>query len=275
MSNENDFVRDELKRREGMGGFSRYFNLEPFDNGSGVFGNFKDLNFVTESLGTNNGGVAVDSISGEILYAKEYRDAAQAGCEFIANRIYALMGVPVLRGVLIKNDERYAYATPYDQNLTKLPANRRKEVSSYLLVAAYLKDYDMVGIGPENPYGNLLQNKEGKIIILDHGAALLFRGLTGRKSKSWIEEQNVETVDLMRDPDVQYGKFKRSADVFGDVTDFELRSQAEAILKTITSAIIYEIVDASGLNENDKKVVIKILLDGLVAIRKRFLETEA
>lgn len=274
MSNEIDSVRDELKRKEGMGGFSRYFNLDPFDNGSDAFGNFGDLHFLTGSLGTNNGGVAIDSKSQEILYAKEYRDAAQAGCEFIANRIYALMGVPVLRGVLIKNDLEYAYATPYDQNLTKLPADRRKEVSGFLLVAAYLKDYDIVGIGPENPYGNLMQNKEGKIIILDHGAALLFRGLTGRKSRLWIEEKNVETVDLMRDPNAQYGKFKRSADVFGNVTDIELRNQADVLLNTITSTIIYEIADASGLNENDKKDVIKLLLDGLESIRKRFIETE-
>lgn len=262
---------NNLKEREGKGGFHRFHPIEPFENAADYFSNFSDLKFLSSSFGTNMGGIAYDSKTDETLYVKKYFDSAQASCEFVANRLYALMEVPVLRGVLIKSQDGFAYATPYNDRLKKLLPDKRKIITSYLLVAAYLKDYDIVGIGPENPFGNLMEDENGRVIIIDHGASLLFRGLTGRKSDSWTNEQNVETVDLMRDPNTQHGKFKRSADVFGDITDFDLVEQAANLINKITKTEIEIIINNSGLEKDDREKVEKILVQGLEYIKNRFL----
>src|SRR3989344_1135777 len=207
--------------------------------------------------GTNPGGIFKDHKTGEVLYVKLYRDSSQSSCEFIANKIYQILGAPVLEGSLAPNGDQIAYVTPYHEDLRKLPEERRVEAQKYFVAAAYLMDNDMVGIGPENPYGNLLVDKNGNFVLVDHGAALLFHGLIGRKEPTLLTDRMVSEINTMRMS--RYNP--RSKPIFESITRKEIERQAAEIILKITPEVIDEVVGASMLPDKDKEVVRNLLIN--------------
>lgn len=225
-----------------------------------------DMEHIEEFMGTNSGGVFMDRKTGEFLYAKCYLDASQSSCEFIANKIYQAAGVPVLDGFLVKSAASIAYATPFKKDLRILPEKKRIKAQKIFIAACYLLDWDAVGTGPEDPYGNLREDGNGNLVLLDHGGSLLFRGLNGRKSLDEIAIIDVPEIDSMRS-DIN----PLSQEVFSGISDEEIKRQVVLLVTNVTPELINQVVDQSLIKEPEGRFIKELLIKRREAL-KRFIE---
>lgn len=220
------------------------------------------LKMIKYSKGTNPGGVYIDS-QGRELYVKRYSDPVQSACEFIANKIYAIGGVSVLHGDLIRDREKIAYITPYQRDFSNLSPDRRHLAKEIFVLSAFLLDWDAVGTGPENPYGNLQQNSNGKFFLVDHGGALLYRGLSGRKPSASLSFNYVPELRTLRT-----SINPRAQAIFGTISDLEIKNQIESLINRVSDDSIRIIIKASMLGDESKFV------EQLLISRKNFLHSQ-
>ncbi len=232
--------------------------------------NVTTMEKVGHQMGTNLGGVYKDRETGLDYYIKRYSDRSQASCEWIANRIYKASGAPVLTGVLIPDGDSIAYATLFRQDFRKLPPERRKEAQSVFVAACYLLDWDAIGVGPENPYGNLQVDNQGQFQLVDHGGSLLFRGMhrygkSTRKNPSDLNPSAVGELESMRT-----GINPISQEIFQGINPGEIRKQAHMLIQQVTPEFINSIVDQSGMNSVDARQVKDLLVGRRNALIQRF-----
>lgn len=215
-------------------------------NGYDKFGDVSTMRQIREKMGTNKGGVFEDSETETELYVKRYGDPLQTSCEFIANRIYALAGVRVPRGYVIKDGDSIAYATEFNRNLRELTSYRRGDARQLFVPAAYLLDWDAVGTGQEHPYGNLQEDRDtGDMMVVDHGGALFFKGLTGRKSDDSLQTARIAELDTLRS-DVN----PLSKAIFENLTEEEITQQARKLTEALRDdGLIKEIVAQSRIED--------------------------
>lgn len=220
---------------------------------------------ISERLGTNPGGIFRDRKTGKKLYIKQYEDPEQAGCEFIANQIYKLLGAPVLNGILLDKESSPAYATEYQPDFRDLPKERRNEAKKFFVAIAYLADWDAVGTGPEHPYGNLQVNDKGELILIDHGGSLLFRGLQGRKDLKKLVSHDIPEINSMRS-----NLNPLSKAIFGDITEDEISSQVKTLVEKLDDNRIREIVEEAGLSISTQKTVLNLLIGRRKALESKY-----
>ena len=131
-----------------------------------------DLTKVSGQLGSNEGGW-YEKPNGERFYVKFYENPSQGQAEFVANAVYAKLGIKAVRSEIIQLDGREAIASPAVPEAT--PASREaqggsEDVQKGFVADAFLANWDVVGL----VYDNIVQGEDG-FYRIDNGGSLIFR----------------------------------------------------------------------------------------------------
>ena len=138
-----------------------------------------------EQAGTNPGGF-YRGRDGVDRYVKKYDDASQVYGEAVSNNAYRRLGIeaPETSVFKLQGDPWIANKiVPNKGTLAEVGVTKEiaDEVLDGFVADVWLKNWDVIGAGVENTYGNIVVTTGGKVARIDQGGSLLFRGLTGRK----------------------------------------------------------------------------------------------
>jgi hypothetical protein len=150
--------------------------------------------FVQEALtrvkgtqyGSNEGGVHVDSDTGEKYYVKHYENPDQAKSEVLAGKIYDHMGIKTLNPEYREIDGRPSVVTKWNDDLSQLgyhgsrqiDSDQANEIGKMYHGAILTKNWDIVG----QDYDNITKNSKGDLHAIDHGGTFEFRAQGGHKN---------------------------------------------------------------------------------------------
>lgn len=150
------------------------------------------------SRGTTDGGV-YDGADGVRRYVKFYNDATHAGCELLATRLYAELGIDVpaaavfnaaktaAKGVVdVPHGTTWCYATDWLHGAQALGAAgvteaRARRFLRGLVADAWLANWDVVGAATDNVV--VVPARRERLVRLDNGGALLMRARGARKAE--------------------------------------------------------------------------------------------
>lgn len=213
------------------------------------------LRKVGSQLGSNEGGWYEHPSSNERFYLKFYENPDQAKVEFIANSIYAKLGIKTVKSELVEADGREAISSP--EITGSQPTYREDQKASHdvrggFVADAYLANWDVVGLN----YDNIMQGEDGMYRV-DNGGSLIFRAQGGSKQFS---PHDIPELHTMLNPDFTAGQ------VFEGITKQEMAEQARTLVEKLDVASIDAIIAESELTGEAAAIV----REGLVG-RRDFL----
>jgi hypothetical protein len=141
---------------------------------------------IGHQLGSNPGGVHVDTETGEKHYVKYYRNPEQAKSEALAARIHEHMGIHTLKPKYQKIDGKHAVVTKWNDHLEKmhphhfenLTHSQQHDIGKMYHAAVLTKNWDIVGLG----HDNIERDKHtGHLHSVDAGGTFNFRAQGGHK----------------------------------------------------------------------------------------------
>ncbi|MCA9309280.1 hypothetical protein KC973_02790 [Candidatus Saccharibacteria bacterium] len=212
---------------------------------------------VGQQLGSNEGGWYEDQTSGERLYVKFYENMDQARVEYIANAIYAKLGISAVRSEIIQVDGRDAIAaTAIDEPRDMSGAEMHDDpaVRAGFVADAYLANWDVVGLVNDN----IVMSSDGPCRV-DNGGAMIFRAQGGPKE---FPADDIPELTTMLNPSFPAGK------VFEGLTEADMAAQAQHLVENLTEADIRTIVEESGATGD----VAEGLVQSLVGRRQFLIE---
>lgn len=221
-----------------------------------------DLTKVSGQLGSNEGGW-YEKPNGERFYVKFYENPSQGQAEFVANAVYAKLGIKAVRSEIIQLDGREAIASPAVPEAT--PANGEaqggsEDVQKGFVADAFLANWDVVGL----VYDNIVQGKDG-FYRIDNGGSLIFRAQGGDKAYS---PDSIPELQSMRVPG------RPTGEVFAGITEDEIGKQARELVSKLSPEDIRAIVDESGLEGEDRDRILTGLLGRREYLAKTYGEPE-
>ena len=222
----------------------------------------QDLTKVGDQLGTNEGGW-YEKPNGERFYVKFYENPSQGQAEFVANAIYAKLGIKAARSEIIQLDGREAIASPAVPEAT--PASREaqggsEDVQKGFVADAFLANWDVVGL----VYDNIIQGEDG-FYRIDNGGSLIFRAQGGDKAYS---PDSIPELQSMRVPG------RPTGEVFAGITEVEIGKQARELVSKLSPEDIRAIVDESGLEGENRDQILTGLLGRREYLAKTYMETK-
>ena len=134
--------------------------------------------------GSNEGGWYQDPETGDKYYVKFYRNPDQGKVEFVANAVYAKLGVKTVRSELVEIGGREAVASKQVPGAhSSSPESQRssQEVRDGFVADAYLANWDVIGL----EYDNIVESDDG-FYRIDNGGAMTFRAQGG--SKKFVQD---------------------------------------------------------------------------------------
>ena len=221
-----------------------------------------DLTKISGQLGSNEGGW-YEKPNGERFYVKFYENPSQGQAEFVANAVYAKLGIKAVRSEIIQLDGREAIASPAVPEAT--PASREaqsgsEDIQKGFVADAFLANWDVVGL----VYDNIVQGKDG-FYRIDNGGSLIFRAQGGDKAYS---PDSVPELQSMRVPG------RPTGEVFAGITEDEIGRQARKLVSKLSPEDIRAIVDESGLEGEDRDRILTGLLGRREYLAKTYGEPE-
>lgn len=221
-----------------------------------------DLTKVSGQLGSNEGGW-YEKPNGERFYVKFYENPSQGQAEFVANAIYAKLGIKAVRSEIIQLDGREAIASPAVPEA--MPASREaqggsEDVQKGFVADAFLANWDVVGL----VYDNIVQGEDG-FYRIDNGGSLIFRAQGGDKAYS---PDSIPELQSMRVPG------RPTGEVFAGITEDEIGRQARELVSKLSPEDIRTIVDESGLEGGDRDRILTGLLGRREYLAKTYVESE-
>ena len=216
-----------------------------------------DLTKVSGQLGSNEGGW-YEKPNGERFYVKFYENPSQGQAEFVANAVYAKLGIKAVRSEIIQLDGREAIASPAVPEAT--PASKEaqggsEDVQKGFVADAFLANWDVVGL----VYDNIVQGEDG-FYRIDNGGSLIFRAQGGDKTYS---PDSIPELQSMRVPG------RPTGEVFAGITEDEIGRQARELVSKLSPEDIRAIIDESGLEGKDRDRI----LTGLLGRREYLVKT--
>ncbi|MFZ4632026.1 MAG: hypothetical protein ACOYL8_02340 [Patescibacteria group bacterium] len=194
---------------------------------------------ISEQLGSNRGGWYEDSASKEKFYVKFYKNFDQARVEYIANAIYKKLGINTVESELKTVDNEEAIASSEISGAKSVyedEVKQSEEIRSGFVADAYLANWDVTGAS----YDNLVKGEDGKMYRIDNGGSLTFRARGGQKE---YPSDQIPELKNMRDLNFPSGR------VFGDITEENMRQQAEKLINALSEEDIDKIIEQSGCSE--------------------------
>lgn len=207
-----------------------------------------DVKRVSEKLGSNEGGW-FEKQNGEKYYVKFYENPNQGRAEFIANAIYEKAGIKAAHTerVLIDGREAIASAAIKEaRSAAVLDQAASFDVQNGFVADAFLANWDVVGA----TYDNIVQNQDG-FYRIDNGGSLIFRAQGGDKEFSAKEIPELESMRV---------RGRQTGDVFGGITEDEIRRQAQEFVQKVQPEDILSIVNQSGISGKARERVLQGLL---------------
>ncbi len=198
--------------------------------------------------GTNEGGWYQDPETGDRYYVKFYRNPDQGRVEFVANAVYEKLSIKAVRSEIVEIEGREAVASKQVPGAhSSSPESQRgsQEVRDGFVADAYLANWDVIGL----EYDNIVESDDG-FYRIDNGGAMTFRARGG--SKEFVQDDIPELHSML-----EHGTAKQ---IFGGITESEIRVQAQALLNRLSPDDIEEIVTRSGLEGEQREKVLKGLL---------------
>ena len=211
---------------------------------------------ISEQLSSNRGGWYEDSANKEKFYVKFYKNFDQARAEYIANAIYTRLGINAVKSEFKTVDDEEAIASSEiseAKSVYRDEVKQSEDIRSGFIADAYLANWDVTGAN----YDNIVKDAEGRMHRIDNGGSLTFRA---RGEQKEYPPDQIPELQNMRNPNYPAGK------VFGDITEDEMRRQAEKLVKTLSEEAIDKIIEQSGCLEEMAETV-KLGLKG----RRQFL----
>ena len=203
---------------------------------------------ISGQLGSNEGGWYEDEQSGDRFYVKFYENPSQGKVEYIANAIYAQLGIKTVHSELIQMDGREAVASPAVPNAHNIGMEAQrasKDVRDGFVADAFLANWDVIGL----VYDNIVESDDG-FYRIDNGGAMIFRAQGGPKEFSPDDIPELHSM-------LEHGSAKK---VFGGITESEIRAQARDLLDKLSPEDIERIVQKSGLEGRERERVFNGLL---------------
>lgn len=221
-----------------------------------------DLTKVSGQLGSNEGGW-YEKPNGERFYVKFYENPSQGQAEFVANAVYAKLGIKAVRSEIIQLDGREAIASPAVPEATPASGEAQggsEDVQKGFVADAFLANWDVVGL----VYDNIVQGKDG-FYRIDNGGSLIFRAQGGDKAYS---PDSIPELQSMRVPG------RPTGEVFAGITEDEIGKQARELVSKLSPEDIRAIVDESGLEGEDRDRILTGLLGRREYLAKTYGEPE-
>ena len=221
-----------------------------------------DLTKISGQLGSNEGGW-YEKPNGERFYVKFYENPSQGQAEFVANAVYAKLGIKAVRSEIIQLDGREAIASPAVPEA--MPASREaqgesEDIQKGFVADAFLANWDVVGL----VYDNIVQGKDG-FYRIDNGGSLIFRAQGG--DKAYLPD-SIPELQSMRVPG------RPTGEVFAGITEDEIGRQARKLVSKLSPEDIRAIVDESGLEGEDRDRILTGLLGRREYLAKTYGEPE-
>lgn len=216
-----------------------------------------DLTKVSGRLGSNEGGW-YEKPNGERFYVKFYENPSQGQAEFVANAVYAKLGIKAVRSEIIQLDGREAIASPAVPEATPASGEAQggsEDVQKGFVADAFLANWDVVGL----VYDNIVQGKDG-FYRIDNGGSLIFRAQGGDKAYSPDSIPELQSMRVSGRP---------TGEVFAGITEDEIGKQARELVSKLSPEDIRAIVDESGLQGEDRDRI----LTGLLGRREYLAKT--
>ena len=207
-----------------------------------------DVKRVSEKLGSNEGGW-FEKQNGEKYYVKFYENPNQGRAEFIANAIYEKAGIKAAHTERVVIDGREAIASAAIKEARSVAAVDQAaslDVQNGFVADAFLANWDVVGA----TYDNIVQNQDG-LYRIDNGGSLIFRAQGGDKEFSAKEIPELESMRV---------RGQQTGDVFGGITEDEIRRQAQEFVQKVQPEDILSIVNQSGISGKARERVLQGLL---------------
>ena len=137
-------------------------------------------------LGSNPGGIHVDTETNEKHYIKKYKNPEQAKVESLTGKIYKHMGIHTLDPELhdtssIKTKWNEHVKTKDPSFYNKPSAKHAAQIGKMYHAAVLTKNWDIVGLDHDNVVHN---SKTDNLHAIDHGGAFHFRAQGGHKDYS-------------------------------------------------------------------------------------------
>ena len=208
-----------------------------------------DLTKVSGRLGSNEGGW--------------YENPSQGQAEFVANAVYAKLGIKAVRSEIIQLDGREAIASPAVPEATPASGEAQggsEDVQKGFVADAFLANWDVVGL----VYDNIVQGKDG-FYRIDNGGSLIFRAQGGDKAYSPDSIPELQSMRVSGRP---------TGEVFAGITEDEIGKQARELVSKLSPEDIRAIVDESGLEGEDRDRILTGLLGRREYLAKAYGESE-
>ena len=221
-----------------------------------------DLTKISGQLGSNEGGW-YEKPNGERFYVKFYENPSQGQAEFVANAVYAKLGIKAVRSEIIQLDGREAIASPAVPEATPASGEAQggsEDVQKGFVADAFLANWDVVGL----VYDNIVQGEDG-FYRIDNGGSLIFRAQGGDKAYS---PDSIPELQSMRVPG------RPTGEVFAGITEDEIGRQARELVSKLSPEDIRAIVDESGLEGEDRDRILTGLLGRREYLAKTYGESE-
>lgn len=221
--------------------------------------------------GTQGAQWYLDKKSGDRFITKTYEKAGEkatdrCATEFIANRIYNMMGIPAQETYLVDGkvvSREIKGMTGYNYSLGN-PKDfcQHQDIKNGFIVDAWLANWDVFGL----EYDNVFRTKDGRMVRLDAGGTMFFRAMGA--SKPSFSNEAVTEVETMRNPNMA----KQAGIVYQNfVTDNDVKEQVSELNKVMTDEVISALVKTSGISNPD--LIITALISRRNWLVKKYLET--
>lgn len=210
--------------------------------------------------GTQGGKWYLDKASGDRYFVKSYEHHPEgknrAATEYIANRIYAHMGILVpethmvggkvamkeMKG-LVKFPYNFGSGKSFSVAQAKTFFGDQSDIKNGFVVDAWLANWDVFGL----EFDNVCRTPAGRMMRLDNGGSLFYRAMGNYKPS--FSNEAVTEIDTMRNPAIA----REAGHIFQNLTQAEIQAQAKKLAVTMTDTVIDEIIAASGIS-NPKQI---------------------
>lgn len=224
----------------------------------------KFLEKVSEALGSAYGGWYEDRETKERYYLKFYENPDQAKVEYVANKIYERLGLPVVESELVEIEGKLAIANREvtgAEFVSKSDLQKSKEIKDGFIADAYLANWDVIGLA----FDNIVKGADGRFYRIDNGGSLFFRARG--EIKEYSPDFIPELVN-MTNPDFSSGQ------IFASLSEFEKKQQAEKLIEKLDDEFLETTVKRAGFKKAEAEALLFCLKERKKYLKKRFIEVD-
>ena len=227
--------------------------------------NGQEIQELARIEGCNPGGKYLDRETGQRYYVKVNSSELHTRLEHFANLVYGLLDIPSATSHLLwlqgadsphlaiasKMVHGYLHSTP-------APLRNHQDIINGFVADCWLRNPDAVG----EYYDNIIFSPDGHAYRIDNGCVGPFSA-TG-KPREFLGD-TIPELDSVRISSRAEGQ------VFGLVTEAQMKVQAAHLLRMLNETSIIDILEESGISAKETATLSRIWVGRLCSLRSRFV----